>query len=207
MNRSATELRRDALKVWQAGVASVRSDKLVRQALRVEGRTLLIGNEESVGWDKRSEVPPSANAQSGRWDCASLVPPYRLSLDSIRRIVVVGAGKAGAGMAEAVENVLGPQLMAEKQLTGWVNVPADCVRPLREKGGQPPFVRSRAPTEGWSRAVPAKGDCPPFPRYSASICTPPERPASMSPRPRASPAHWKSCGSSNRLARKTSACA
>ena len=55
----------------------------------------------------------------------------RLPLDGIRRIVVVGAGKAGAGMAEAVENVLGPQLMAEKQLTGWVNVPADCVRPLQ----------------------------------------------------------------------------
>ena len=44
---------------------------------------------------------------------------------------MVGAGKAGAGMAEAVEEVLGPELMAEKQLTGWVNVPDDCVRPLR----------------------------------------------------------------------------
>ena len=43
---------------------------------------------------------------------------------------MVGAGKAGAGMAEAVENILGPKLRREKQLGGWVNVPADCVRPL-----------------------------------------------------------------------------
>jgi glycerate 2-kinase len=54
-----------------------------------------------------------------------------LPLDSVRRIAVVGAGKAGAGMAEAVEDVLGPKWMAEKQLTGWLNVPADCVRPLQ----------------------------------------------------------------------------
>ena len=64
----------------------------------------------------------------GRWKSAC---HCRLPLDEIRRIVVVGAGKAGAGMAEAVEKALGPQLMAEKQLTGWVNVPADCVRPLQ----------------------------------------------------------------------------
>lgn len=50
--------------------------------------------------------------------------------DAIGRIAVVGAGKAGAGMAEAVEAALGPCRMAEKQLVGWVNVPADCVRPL-----------------------------------------------------------------------------
>jgi glycerate 2-kinase len=48
-----------------------------------------------------------------------------IPLDAIRRIVVVGAGKAGAGMAAAVEKALGPKLMADKQLVGWVNVPAD----------------------------------------------------------------------------------
>ncbi|HEY1598352.1 MAG TPA: DUF4147 domain-containing protein [Pirellulales bacterium] len=51
-------------------------------------------------------------------------------LKAIRRIVVVGAGKAGAGMAEGVEQALGPRLLAEKQVAGWLNVPADCVRPL-----------------------------------------------------------------------------
>ena len=47
-----------------------------------------------------------------------VVGEERLRLDGIRRIVVVGAGKAGAGMAAAVEEVLGPQLMAEKNWPG-----------------------------------------------------------------------------------------
>ena len=34
-------------------------------------------------------------------------------------------------MAAAVEEVLGPRLADEKQLAGWINVPADCVRPLK----------------------------------------------------------------------------
>lgn len=50
-------------------------------------------------------------------------------LTSLGRIAVVGAGKAGAGMAAAAEAALGPQVVAEK-VTGWVNVPADCVRKL-----------------------------------------------------------------------------
>lgn len=53
-----------------------------------------------------------------------------LSLDDYERIVVVGAGKAGAGMAGGVEQVLGDHWLREKQVTGWVNVPADCVRRL-----------------------------------------------------------------------------
>jgi glycerate-2-kinase len=47
---------------------------------------------------------------------------------SLGRIAVVGAGKAGAGMAAGLEAAVGPKLLAK--VTGWVNVPADCVRPL-----------------------------------------------------------------------------
>ena len=54
-----------------------------------------------------------------------------IDLRKVRRIAVVGAGKAGAGMAAALETILGPKLCQEKQLTGWVNVPADCVRILK----------------------------------------------------------------------------
>ena len=90
----------DALAIWHAGLDAVRSDRLVRTALHVEGPLLTVGDDE-------------------------------IPLRSLRRIVVVGAGKAGAGMAAAVEEVLGPQLAEEKQLTGWINVPADCVRPLK----------------------------------------------------------------------------
>lgn len=50
------------------------------------------------------------------------------SLRDARRIVVLGAGKAGAAMAEAVERALPDQL---ERMEGIVNVPADAVKPLR----------------------------------------------------------------------------
>jgi hydroxypyruvate reductase len=90
---------------------------LVRQALRIDDQTLVVGN---------ANVAKNIGDADGKKN----TEVCRLRLDAIRRLAVVGAGKAGAGMAEAVEEVLGPQLMAEKELTGWVNVPADCVRPL-----------------------------------------------------------------------------
>ncbi|MDH3718335.1 MAG: DUF4147 domain-containing protein [Planctomycetota bacterium] len=54
---------------------------------------------------------------------------HRFCIPDLGRIVVVGAGKAGAGMAAAVEASLGEDVVAEK-VSGWVNVPADCLRPL-----------------------------------------------------------------------------
>jgi hydroxypyruvate reductase len=47
------------------------------------------------------------------------------------RIAVVGAGKAGAGMAAALEEILGSEI-TDRKVIGWINVPADCVRPLRK---------------------------------------------------------------------------
>jgi hydroxypyruvate reductase len=58
-----------------------------------------------------------------------LVGDDEVDLTKIRHIAVVGAGKASAGMAIALERALGPRLLAEKQVRGWVNVPADCVVP------------------------------------------------------------------------------
>ena len=97
---TAAQLRRDALQIWRAGVDAVLPQRLVPQYLRVEGESLLIGDDA-------------------------------IPLDAIGRIVVVGGGKAGGGMAEAVETALGPKLMEEKQVSGWINVPADCARPLQ----------------------------------------------------------------------------
>jgi glycerate 2-kinase len=94
MSATPAQLRRDALRIWQAGVDAVRPERLMPRWLRVEGDSLLIGDDA-------------------------------IPLDAIRRIAVVGAGKAGASMAQAVETALGPRLMAEKQVVGWVNVPAD----------------------------------------------------------------------------------
>ena len=52
-----------------------------------------------------------------------------VSLNTVRRIVVVGAGKAGAGMAVGLESALGKDVMLEKGVQGLINVPADCYRP------------------------------------------------------------------------------
>lgn len=56
-----------------------------------------------------------------------MIGDQRIDLRPIGRIAIVGAGKAGAGMAVALENVLGPKLLTEKQVQGWVNVPDDCL--------------------------------------------------------------------------------
>jgi len=50
-----------------------------------------------------------------------------IDLKPIERIAIVGAGKAGASMTLALENGLGEQILEEKNVSGWVNVPADCV--------------------------------------------------------------------------------
>jgi hydroxypyruvate reductase len=117
MPTASRALRDDALEIWQAGLEAVRSERLIRDTLRVEGSTLWIAGEP-------------------------------LALGDVGRIAVVGAGKASAGMAVAVEEVLGPRLLEAKRVTGWVNVPADCVRPARcvhLHGARPPGVNEPTP--------------------------------------------------------------
>lgn len=47
-------------------------------------------------------------------------------LSAVHRIEVVGAGKAGAGMARGLQTALG-KTQSPLTISGWVNVPADCV--------------------------------------------------------------------------------
>jgi hydroxypyruvate reductase len=71
-----------------------------------------------------------------------------IDLKTVRRIVIVGGGKAGAGMAAELEAILGPGLLDQKHVTGWLNIPDDCVRPLSHvhlHGARPPGVNE--PTE------------------------------------------------------------
>ncbi len=91
-------MRRDALRIWRAGVAAVDAERLAREFISVDGPALRLGDET-------------------------------IELAAIRRIEVVGAGKAAAGMVAGVEAALGPEVLAAKQVSGWVNAPADCVRP------------------------------------------------------------------------------
>jgi len=59
------------------------------------------------------------------------VGQLRIPLEGVGTIAVIGGGKAGAGMALAVESVLGARLLSAKKVHGWVNVPDRAVRPLR----------------------------------------------------------------------------
>ena len=107
-----SHLQQHARDIWAAGVRAVDSERLVANAVKREGGTLDI--------------------------CG-----HRIDLPRTGRIVVVGAGKAGAGMAAAFEATVGPVPdgcagphassgpdVADAKLSGWINVPADCVRRL-----------------------------------------------------------------------------
>src|SRR5690606_17906501 len=52
-----------------------------------------------------------------------------VDLRDFDRIVVVGGGKAGAGMAVGLEAALGSQTVAEKHLAGWMNIPEGTLLP------------------------------------------------------------------------------
>lgn len=98
-------MRDDAEAIWTAAMRAVQPERLVAARLSLEG--------------------------DGRQLCHDgqpLDPPLRL--DEVDRIVVVGAGKAAAGMATAMEQLLGPEGLARHRVTGLVSVPAGCGRRL-----------------------------------------------------------------------------
>lgn len=76
--------------------------------------------------DSQTLVKRHIATENGRLTVAG----REFKLTDTNRIVVVGAGKAGAGMAAAVEASLGEDLVCDR-VEGWVNVPADCVRELQ----------------------------------------------------------------------------
>lgn len=98
MSERGNRLRDHAVAIWQAGVAAVDSERLVREQVRYAD-----GCVEVAG--------------------------HSFPLSRAGRVVAVGAGKAGAGMALGLEEALAGTPAAER-LAGWVNVPADCVRTL-----------------------------------------------------------------------------
>jgi len=94
-----TPLSRDALKIWQAGVAAVGSEQLVHSAVKYDCDNIEFGD-------------------------------FRIRASNVDRVLVVGAGKAGTGMAAALEEIFGPDFGSSQRLEGWVNVPAGCERSL-----------------------------------------------------------------------------
>ena len=92
MHRTADMLLEDALAIWQAGVNAVLPDRLIREYVHVD--------------------PLSAAGGSALW-----IDDLEIPLAGVDRIAVVGAGKAGAGMVVALEQVLGETLLHEKRVS------------------------------------------------------------------------------------------
>jgi hydroxypyruvate reductase len=88
---------------------------------------------EQIWWAGVQAVLPERLITSHvrRDDYMLLIDDEAIDLHGVRRIAIVGAGKAAGAMAVALEGVLGPQLLAEKSVSGWVNVPADCMLPTK----------------------------------------------------------------------------
>ena len=103
MLRSTKQLREDAVAIWRAGVDGVAPDRLVQDNVFLS---------------------PDAAALN----VAGVSYPF----SEVRRIVVVGGGKASGRMAQALESALAA-LFEQKglEVVGWINVPDDCVLPLR----------------------------------------------------------------------------
>ena len=97
-------MRDDAEAIWTAAIRAVQPERLAIQRLSLAGDGRLLR------------------------DGQPLFPP--LQFDGVDRIVVVGAGKAAAGMAAAMERLLGPERLAQHRVTGLVSVPAGCGRRL-----------------------------------------------------------------------------
>ena len=98
-------MRDDAAAIWTAGMLAVQPERLVAARLSLDpaGGQLLC--------DGRPLDPP-------------------LPLDAVERIVVVGGGKAAAGLAAGVERLLGDAALGRHRVTGIVSVPEGCGRAL-----------------------------------------------------------------------------
>ena len=96
---------------------------MTTQELRAHAESIWRAGVAAV--DSRRLVRDSiAVTPSGLRVCGDTFP-----LATTSRVAVVGAGKAGAGMAAGLEDALAGSTWIDR-VDGWVNVPADCVRRL-----------------------------------------------------------------------------
>ena len=129
-------IRADIAHLVEAAIAAVRPEALVLHRLAAAGEELLLDGQ-----------------------------PFPVAAGLGGRIVVVGGGKAAAGMAAAVEAMLAPAIAAGHDVRGLVSVPAGCgrrlnhveVRETRPAGVNLPTVAAVAATSHMRNAVAALG--------------------------------------------------
>ncbi|QDV72634.1 glycerate kinase type-2 family protein [Botrimarina mediterranea] len=111
----------DAVRIWRAGVAGVAPERLLADAIRLEDTLLTIETSSGDGLD--------------------------IDLTDVGRLIVVGGGKAGAGMARGFEAAIAP-LVEARRVAGLLSVPADCVaatQAIKLIGGRPAGVNEPRP--------------------------------------------------------------
>lgn len=140
------QLRDDAIQIWRAGMDAVTPVRLFRDKVQLNGTRLIVE--------------------------ASDPEPIELELAGVRRLVVVGAGKAAAAMAIALQQVVLDPLaisLPKLEIVGWINAPQDTfsledtksLGPIHLHAARPPGINS--PTEaamlGTQRILELVGSC------------------------------------------------
>jgi len=90
---TANDRGREALAIFRAALDAADPARAVHAHVRLDGRTLVVGNDARVGREAGSEKPA------------------RYPLADFDRIFVVGAGKAALAMAGALEDLLGDRVI------------------------------------------------------------------------------------------------
>lgn len=96
----------DVMDIWRAGVAAVEPLHLLKKFVQL-----------------------SPGHKPGEF-YITIAKSKKLVLSPESRIIVIGMGKASGMMAKALENILIPHF-PENRILGWVNVPDNCVAPLK----------------------------------------------------------------------------
>ena len=122
MSMSTEQLRNDAMQIWREGVDAVTPARLFGDKVQLNGARLIVEGSE--------------------------LEPVELDLANVRRLVVVGAGKAAAAMAIALQQVVLNRLataLPELEIEGWINVPADTFSPAEAGALQPIHLHAARP--------------------------------------------------------------
>jgi hydroxypyruvate reductase len=108
MSHSHRQLREDVLAIWNAGVNGVRADHLIRNAVKIDGSVLRIGDKRfPLGSIDRIVILGGGKASGAM-------------AESLENILLT------YGEAHSHEPGVMPPVI------GWINVPSDCAKPLRK---------------------------------------------------------------------------